>query len=622
MKNQQRFAEIEYCLDKYFQTNLAPVMSRVQQDLTKKQLEEYRQYKSSFAGILADLADASHGIPGLDSTATRVKLTGKWNSKTVEDYLEMCQKDILGNKTIQKDMAKLAGEWRGAVVGEIGRARYDQLSKQLGCDLAYAYVDYRVQQQMVQHMVNKETPKSTADYIMRKAASDSLIGLGTTLQKSPLAREISDRAEKAYNPSTAEKAAARGASFGIDVVSTGCLGSWASVGKFAATEIVFDGVEWAAGKLRDGEKAMTVEECISQAVFSSQKNVFPTLRKQGSKVQTWDNDYIKSVNNQLGKKMGIATTKPALYDIMEAQHKELSQVTQYHPYTKQGAETKKQDDLRKKYNIPSMVAPGKEEEYIKTQEAAKAKQQAEAAKAKEAAKTEDTSKAQETTDTKEQAEDTNTQTQTTNETNNEVQNPTQDNSNGWEKLLEGFGLNGLGDIGHNLGYIISMLPDILVGMWTGKTKSLGLKDNLIAYASVLAGMFVKNPIMKMLLIGMGGANLLNKAGHEALGKADGENLQSTGQTVRPQYLHYADQPLNPRISNVTLSGSTLIATIDKVPCTVCLTPDIVDAYHSGALPLNTLANAILERNEQRQAVLDNNYERLQEQQRQQQVVLK
>jgi TPP-dependent indolepyruvate ferredoxin oxidoreductase alpha subunit len=48
----------------------------------------------------------------------------------------------------------------------------------------------------------------------------------------------------------------------------------------------------------------------------------------------------------------------------------------------------------------------------------------------------------------------------------------------------------------------------------------------------------------------------------------------------------------------------------------------VNAIEAGALPLNTLANAILERNEQRQVVMDNNYERLQGQQRQQQVILK
>ena len=82
--------------------------------------------------------------------------------------------------------------------------------------------------------------------------------------------------------------------------------------------------------------------------------------------------------------------------------------------------------------------------------------------------------------------------------------------------MKNFGLNGFSDIGNNLGYVIAMLPDILVGIFTGKTQSLGLKDNMMPIAAILAGMFVKNPLLKMTLIGMGGANLLNKAGHEAL----------------------------------------------------------------------------------------------------------
>ena len=61
-----------------------------------------------------------------------------------------------------------------------------------------------------------------------------------------------------------------------------------------------------------------------------------------------------------------------------------------------------------------------------------------------------------------------------------------------------------------------MLPDMLVGLFTGKTKSINLKDNMMPIASIVTGMFVKNPILKMILIGMGGLNLLNKAGHETL----------------------------------------------------------------------------------------------------------
>ena len=36
----------------------------------------------------------------------------------------------------------------------------------------------------------------------------------------------------------------------------------------------------------------------------------------------------------------------------------------------------------------------------------------------------------------------------------------------------------------NLGYILAMLPDILLGVFTGRTQSLGLKDNLLPIVRV------------------------------------------------------------------------------------------------------------------------------------------
>ena len=43
-------------------------------------------------------------------------------------------------------------------------------------------------------------------------------------------------------------------------------------------------------------------------------------------------------------------------------------------------------------------------------------------------------------------------------------------------------------------------------------------------ASIVAGMFVRNPLLKMTLIGFGGANLLNKAGHEKIKQAVEANI--------------------------------------------------------------------------------------------------
>lgn len=158
--------------------------------------------------------------------------------------------------------------------------------------------------------------------------------------------------------------------------------------------------------------------------------------------------------------------------------------------------------------------------------------------------------------------------------------PAQGNANGWEGVLGTLGLDGMGDVAGNLGYVIAMLPDILLGAFTGKTQSLRLGDNLLPIASIVAGMFIRNPLLKMLLIGLGGANLLNKAGHEALEKRRTEGNRNTATTDREvKYKRYADEPLDPRIASPVLQGSTLVATIDGIPCTVPAQP-----HGGGRLP--------------------------------------
>jgi hypothetical protein len=108
----------------------------------------------------------------------------------------------------------------------------------------------------------------------------------------------------------------------------------------------------------------------------------------------------------------------------------------------------------------------------------------------------------------------------------------------------------------------------------------------------------------MLLVGFGGLNLLNKVGHEAIENKKGSAIECNTGT---RYKHYADEPLNSRIVNPVLQGSNLIATIDNVPYSIQLPSSVVDAYKSGALPLNTLANAILVKNDQMQRMASTNY---------------
>ena len=185
-------------------------------------------------------------------------------------------------------------------------------------------------------------------------------------------------------------------------------------------------------------------------------------------------------------------------------------------------------------------------------------------------------------------------------TQNTAQNP---NIGGWGNAFESLGLNGFGDIGKNLGYVLAMLPDMIIGMFTGKTPNLKLQDNLMPLAAIVGGMFVKSPLLKLLLIGFGGANILNKAGHAAIsdGLAKSNNVAKT-------YKVYPDEPLNSRIVNPAMKGSSMIATIDGVPSVINISRDAADAYNKGAIPINTLANAVLRKYDENKALASQNYE--------------
>lgn len=571
----------------YFHSNLAPVMRETQSYLTRKQGEEMKEYSTSLGGILSMMASS---VQPLSDPYQTLKVTGEWNSKTTEDYIEMCKSKILASKEIQHDLAYVAGEWRNAVVGEIGRERYDALSGELGCDIAYAYVDYRVEQLMIDKLVKERMPKSSADYIIRKAAESSLLGLSQTLSRSPLAEEIERRGEAAYRPSRLEKGTAKVLGASADSLMMGGVGSWATFARFVGADVAISAVtdHFASKEPED----LSVEQCISKGVFGSNGNVFEGFRKEAAAMLSKENTLVAEANGQLQKKIPVMS-----FNYMDWWKTGKKEVPMWYGNNRESEEERKQAERYK--GVPLVIAPGQEEAYL--QGMARHKVTATGQARTEGEQREKVEKVEEEV----QEQTVSTDEEAREEQTVQEMQAGQTNENGWDTLVRSLGLEGLGDITGNLGYILAMLPDILLGVLTGKTQSLGIKDNLLPIASIVAGGFIKNPILKMLLIGMGGANLLNKAGHEMLGREQ-PNRSTDGGNV--QYKHYTDEPLNPRIVNPVLQGNTLIATIDRVPCTVQLSPTVADAYRAGALPLNTLANAILAQSDRLRQIASQNYD--------------
>lgn len=559
------FAEVENSLLDCFNRSVAPIMEGVQRELGDRQAREMVEYSRSAAGILSGMAAGTN--IGSDPYAN-LKYTEQWNSKTVEDYVDMCRERLDGSTALAGNLSLISDNWREAVIAQIGRERYDKLSNRLGCDLANAYVSHRINQLMVEKLVDARIPRSSAEYIIRKVGETSIFGLPQTMQRTPLAAEIDRRSEAAYNPSSIERSAGFILGSATDALALGGAGSWAKLAKFVGIDLA---ANVTIGQIlpENSTSDDKVELCISKGVFGSDSNVFTEFRNEAKRMNTAK---ISNLSN-----MAQSTFMPHNGD-------NSSQIGfSFNPAEE--LERQKQAQARKQQNVPMVVAPGHEEEFRQMNKP-------------------NVSSASATTN---QSSESGCNSGNNGENNESTapQSPEGEQSqnlSGWDTFLSNMGLNGATDIGKNLGYSLAMLPDLLVGVLTGKTDSLGLiKDNIVPIAAVVAGMFTGNPLLKLLLMGLGGFNLMNKVGHAALQTG---NVSAT----QNRYKTYEDEPLNPRISNPAITGNSMVMDIDRVPHTVQLPDTVVEAYNAGALPLNVLANAILARQDMSRRMAAQNYD--------------
>ena len=170
---------------------------------------------------------------------------------------------------------------------------------------------------------------------------------------------------------------------------------------------------------------------------------------------------------------------------------------------------------------------------------------------------------------------------------------------GWEGVLNKHNSNSFSDVSSNLGYVIAMLPDMLINMFTGKNQNFRMENNILPIASIFAAMFVKNPLIKMLMVGLGGASILKSAGAEVLSYGNPNDNKV--------YKRYLDEPLNSRLSEPAIKGSSLFVDIDNIPMVINISKEAAIAYRDGHLPLNTLANSVLLKYDQQKQTAETNY---------------
>ena len=132
-----------------------------------------------------------------------------------------------------------------------------------------------------------------------------------------------------------------------------------------------------------------------------------------------------------------------------------------------GAERKRAERYK---DVPIVVAPGQEEAYLQDLERRKTGTEEQAGQESEQREKEEKERQTATVSTEKTVRE---------EPSGQEPHAAQTNENGWDGLTRFLGLEGLGEVMSNPGSVLAMLPDMLLGIFTGKTQSLGLKENLL-----------------------------------------------------------------------------------------------------------------------------------------------
>lgn len=511
-----------------FQKKVLPIMDRVQKELRQKQVDEYGRHCNSWQSILASAAGPDGGMAATAAYNDTIYITGEWNSKTVEDYIEMVKAELKKN---------------------------------------HIQVDAVLEKKMIDHLIEQKMPKSTSEYILRKAAEGTLFYIPQRVRTSPLQDHINKEGERLHNPSFWEEVTGDLLAWGGNAASTMGFGGFFG-------QLAMDGAVMATDSMAPGQEDRYKEQqrtIARQEVAAANKRVVsvPLWILQQMGFTSMD----KATDNQLKVALDWAKKNTAAHrKVVEKAIEKGERVIKFGNKVKSVSEATISAKQYEAFAASIKREMENRQERIRNPPIAEAEEQLIRPEA--------------TTNSPEQI---NSQNQNGSD-QQENQQPSGDYS-GWNNLLGSMGLEGIGDTVNHLGVTLAMLPEMLLGIFTGRTKSIGLnKSTMLPLAAIFSGSFIRNPILKIPLMLWGGANLVNKMGQEAMKEyRQSDNSQQTG----VQFKRYENESLNERIRNPRIEGNVIVMDIDNVPCVITLPATTAAAYQSGALPLNTLANAIL-----------------------------
>ena len=598
-----------------FKSEVLPVLKEEQHKMEEAKKKELLKHQSSLGRNMLGGIGPDGGMTATSLYDNTINITGEWNKKTADDYLNAV-KESLSKKGIK--------------------------------------VTPEIEQQMIDYLVEQKLPKSTFEYIVYKIQERNFLSSSLSTTKTPLEGHIKQEAEKEYDPSIITELVGETTAFLSNAIATLGQGAVASfVGQTIlnkATSSIDNSEEQQKKYIEEKKKqankeiaAANKKEVSIPAWMMKQmgiNNISEASNNQLIKAQEWSYknalSYRKKIHEAVseGKIAVKASGKSDYISLTEAtiqakqyeafQHaleheitnrmnhpqwmmekmgfKDISQATdkQLHMAAQWASDNAK--TYRNKINQATLngqftvKASGKNAQISIDEATARAMQYEAFAKASKAEINNRKVVSPVNYDHIEEAHD-NENSMTTYSTGNTVQQNQTANADysGWNNMMSEVGFKGSVDTMKNLGLSLANLPEMLINLFSGKMRNEGLTSGtILPFALIMCGIFSKNPMLKIPLLLLGATNLLNKSTQFVLE----QNGQQKEEKSSVNYKQYADEPLDQRLKNPQIEGNVLLVDIDNIPRIVTLPPTVVDAYRKGALPLNTLANKILNRADQ------------------------
>lgn len=595
--------KIEMLIQELCKNEIQPLMSQSIKDAEQRAVKEFTAISATQPGNLA--------MSSIDGRTTGWYQAREIQPPTSEEISKSYETRLESSESARNSMIGVIAATRQLLIESIGEETYLKKSQEMGADLASVYVQVRAAQSADETVIQYYKPKNNSEYFIGQMAAHSFL-IHNPLKNS----DIMERARDAYHAPTWLQATASVTGMAVDgaalapILGPSSLGSAASA---AVTSTVWDAAitgaisayTWVADKFADNPKSPTEiiadlskditgsSETLSQAAELAREIQSPLPLQQ----YDWQNLDQKPVVGLLDAILTEPTTPQELdarikfqMAYREVKAESQSMVSSYYGASERdlaiAAAQRAGLDSHATYLAMSQQVQDVPESIRATPE-----QLAEYA--------------EEQTRREQIVQEPEPQDATLATVQSAPQSPTmpgpsiesilspnynmgqQQGGGGepWAALAQSLGMDGFTTTMKNLPQIIANIPDLMMGVFSGKNMNMGA-DGLVPLAFMMFGGMTRNPWLKLLLIGGGAAALLNKAGHQIMPR-------SFEPEVKTRYVRHEEEPLNKRINNPQLVGHNLFLRVDGQEHHVVLPDDIIRQKDEGCISLNNIANQYL-----------------------------